>query len=101
MGALCSQLTISRSSGGALNVSDADAALQIGKKENILAWKAGMKFNSGWNGQQRTNCNRLLKVRDLDEHKHQQKAFFQKTVEELEEYIGSTGVPRGGGESRQ
>ena len=69
--------TTSWSSGGAPNVSDANAALQIRKKENMLAWKGGMKFNSGWNGQQRTNYNRLLKVRNPDEHKREQKAFFR------------------------
>ena len=74
--------TTNRSSDGASSVSDADAALQIGKKVNMLAWKAGMKFNSHWNGQQRTNYNRLLKHHDLNEHKRQQKAFFHKKMED-------------------
>ena len=43
-----------------------------------------MKFNSEWNGQQRTNYNRLLKARDSDKHKRQQKAFFQKKLEETD-----------------
>ena len=61
--------TNGRNSGGASSASDADTTLQIGKKKNMLAWKAHMKFNSEWNGQQRTNYNRLLKVRDPNEHK--------------------------------
>ena len=65
--------------GGASSVSDADAAHQIEKKENTHAWKAGVKFNNEWNGQQRTNYNRLLKARYPNEHKRQQKAFFQKS----------------------
>ena len=60
----------------------ADAALQIGKKENMLAWKTSMKFNSNWNDQQRTNYNCLLKVCNPNEHKCQQKAFFHKKIEE-------------------
>ena len=63
--------TNSRSSAGASSVSDADTALQIRKKENMLTWKAGMKFNSNWNGQQRTNYSCLLKACDPDEHKRQ------------------------------
>ena len=47
-----------------------------------------MKFNSKWNAHQCTNCNHLLKVRDPNEHKRQQKAFFQKKLEELDEYDG-------------
>ena len=48
------------------------------------AWKAGMKFNSKWNNQQRTIYNHLLKACDPNEHKRQQKAFFQKKLEEID-----------------
>ena len=65
-------------------VSDEDAARQIGKNENRLAWKDNLKMDQSWNYQQKTNYRRLLQHHKPEEYKKLQRAYFQKQLEALD-----------------
>ena len=61
----------------------ADSALQFGRNTDKLAWKNNMKMDDSWTNKQEANYNRLLKLHNSDEHKTQQRAFYNKKLEEL------------------
>ena len=65
-------------------ISEEDAARQFGRDRNKLAWKNNLKFNNGWNYQQKVNYRHLLKHHKPEEHKRQQKEYLKKKLEGLE-----------------